>query len=256
MKTIVDTRFTSRRIPEVSIRYRRIGAGKKMLFLHGTWVDPFIFSELFTTLSKEYELLIPDIPPFGLSRLGSMLTLEQYAVLFDEMLGTLGWDGVVVVGHSFGGGIALHLTAISAKVRRVVVCNSIGLPFRRPEILRKYPKMIYRALRNLSKEHDSTILRKLLIDVGRVLLHNPITPIVQTITQCLCEEKIILQKISVPVYIIWGKQDEILPLSYIQKIQSLVPLVHVIYITGHHNWCLVDQKRASELIQEALDSDA
>lgn len=255
MKTTLDARFTSRQIPDVSVRYRKVGAGKKLLFLHGTWVDPFIFTELFTTLSKEYELLIPDIPPFGRSRLDSMLTLEQYAVLFDEMLESLGWDSVVVVGHSFGGGIALHLAAVSAKIRRVVVCNSIGLPFRRPEILGKYPKMVYRALRNLSKEHDSTILRKLLLDVGRVLLHNPIPPIVQTITQCLCEEKIILQKISAPVYIIWGKQDEILPLSYIEKIQSLVPRVHVNYITGHHNWCLVDQKRAGDLIRASLDSE-
>lgn len=254
MKTIVDARFTSRRIPEVSIRYRKTGTGKKLLFLHGTWVDPFIFSQLFTTLSREYELLIPDIPPFGRSRAKSMLTLEQYAVLFDELLETHGWDDVVVVGHSFGGGIALHLAAVSTKIHRVVVCNSIGLPFRRPEILGKYPKMVYRALRNLSKEHDSTILRKLLLDVGRVLLHNSIPPIVQTITQCLCEEKIVLQKISVPVFIIWGKQDEILPLSYIEHIQSLVPRVHVKYISGHHNWCLVDQKRASGLISEALKS--
>ncbi len=225
-----------------------------MLFLHGTWVDPFIFDELLEGLSESYEILVPDIPPFGKSRLETTLSLEQYAVLFDELLLSRGWDSVVVVGHSFGGGIALHMAATTKKVSHVVGCNPIGIPFQRPEILKKYPSMVYNAIAKLAQEKDSSILKKLAGDVGRVLMKNPLKPIFQTITQCLCEDERILKNISAPVSIIWGKQDELLPISYMKKLHVLVPHTQIQYIEGHHNWCLVDQKKALKYILSALIS--
>lgn len=102
--------------------------------------------------------------------------------------------------------------------------------------------MVYKAIATLANKKDSTILKKMLIDVGQVLLKNPLKPIVLTITQCLCEDEQILKGITVPVTILWAKDDELLPISYMKRLQSLVPSARIQYIEGHHNWCLVDQK--------------
>jgi pimeloyl-ACP methyl ester carboxylesterase len=130
----------------------------------------------------------------------------------------------------------------------VIGCNPIGIPFQRPEILKKYPSMVYKAISRLANKKDSTILKKMLTDVGKVLLKNPLTPIVTTITQCLCEDEQILKGISVPVTILWAKEDELLPISYMERLQLLVPHIRIQYIEGHHNWCLVDQPYTLRLI--------
>ncbi len=252
MKVTTDAVFHSQVIHNVPIRYRIIGSGKKMLFLHGTWVDPFIFEELLNGLSTRYEILVPDIPPFGKSRSRQTLTLDQYADLFDELLQSNEWKDVRVVGHSFGGGIALHMGARSQNISQIIGCNPIGIPFQRPEILKKYPSMVYKAISKLANKKDSTILTKILTDVGRVLLKNPLQPIVSTITQCLCEDEHILKGISVPVTVLWAKQDELLPLSYMKRLKTLVPHVQIHYFDGHHNWCLVDQQYTLRLLLKVL----
>jgi len=249
---MIDSVFNSQRISGQTVRYRIIGKGERVLFLHGTWVDPFIFEELFSGLSPHYEILVPDIPPFGKSRSTQTISLEQYADLFDELLESKNWNHVRVIGHSFGGGIALHMGAKCDRVSQIIGLNPIGIPFLRPEILKEYPSMIYRAIETLTKEKDSTILKKLLVDVGRVLLKNPLKPIISTITQCLCEDEQVLKRISVPVIILWAKQDELLPISYMKRLQNLVPHVQIQYIEGHHNWCLVDQKYALKLLVGSL----
>lgn len=249
---MIDSVFESQRSSGLTVRYRIIGKGEKLLFLHGTWVDPFIFDELFNGLSEKFELLIPDIPPFGQSRSSNTFSLDQYAELFEELLETLDWRDVVVVGHSFGGGIALHMGAKCSRVSRIVGFNPIGVPFQRPEIMKQYPEMIFKAVSKLAHDKKSHILKKLLLDAGHVLIKNPLKPIVETITQCLCEDEQVLKQIHVPVNIIWAKQDELLPLSYIKRLHVLVPTISVHYIEGHHNWCLVDQQYTLRLLLKVL----
>jgi pimeloyl-ACP methyl ester carboxylesterase len=249
---MIDARFHSSQTQGQSIRYRIIGKGKRILFLHGAWVDPFIFAELFEELSGSYELLIPDIPPFGESRSTTVLSLPLYAKLFDELLGSIGWSHVTVIGHSFGGGIGLHLASRSSNIEKLIVCNPIGIPFRRAEILMKYPFMVYRALANLAKQNGHILIKKLLSDVSHVLQHNPVRPIAQTITQCFLEEEKIFSHIQIPVYVLWGRPDEMLPASYIERMEKLIPQISIQFIEGHHNWCLVDQKKTANYINLIL----
>ncbi len=245
---MIDSVFKSTCIPGQSVRYRIIGSGRKILFLHGTWVDPFIFEELLLGLSKKYAILIPDIPPFGKSRSRFVLSLPQYAHLFDELLRDIHWQNVTAIGHSFGGGIALYMAASSTHVSRVIGCNPIGIAFQQSDIVKKYPTMVYSAISRLAKEKDTVILKKLLLDVGCVLVRNPLRPIIQTITQCLCNDEQILSNIPIPVHIIWAKQDELLPPSYIKQLSERIKHAQITYINGHHNWCLVNQSLALRIL--------
>ena len=86
---------------------RSKGAGSDVLFLHGFALDHRMWSEQLAALSARHRCVTPDLPGFGRSPLGSTgrLDLDGQA----RRLASLLTSRTDVVGHSFGGHVALRL---------------------------------------------------------------------------------------------------------------------------------------------------
>jgi len=96
----------------VRMRYFTAGSGQPLLFLHGGGVKAMTYRKNLELLAQRFYLIAPDIPPFGGSSMPPTIwDFNDYAKYFARFLDTLGYEHVTVIGHAYGGGIALCLAA-------------------------------------------------------------------------------------------------------------------------------------------------
>lgn len=103
----------------IGINYEIVGHGdKKILFLHGfgtslhTWDDiKYLFHQ------DEFSLYLLDLKGFGLSSKpkDDKYTLQEQANIVVDFIKYLKINSLSLVGHSYGGGVALHTEILLAK---------------------------------------------------------------------------------------------------------------------------------------------
>ena len=114
------------------LRYDEVGVPQApaILFLHGWRSSAAVWQPILNRLkSQPRRMLALDLPGFGGSpALRTAATVSNYAAVVDDFLTTLRVTSVVVVGHSFGGRIALKLaTTNPSRVAKLVLVDSAGV---------------------------------------------------------------------------------------------------------------------------------
>ena len=86
-----------------------VGKGPAVLLLHGLGCDHTTWSPMMQQLSRRFTVVAPDLLGHGASdKPRADYTLGGYANGMRDLLAVLGIDRVTVVGHSFGGGVAMQ----------------------------------------------------------------------------------------------------------------------------------------------------
>jgi pimeloyl-ACP methyl ester carboxylesterase len=89
--------------------YRMAGSGPAILLLHGLGCDSSTWLPVLPELAKRYTVIAPDLLGHGSSdKPRADYTLGGYANAMRDLLTLLGVDKATVVGHSFGGGVAMQ----------------------------------------------------------------------------------------------------------------------------------------------------
>lgn len=112
-------------VPGGQIAVRRWGSGPPLMLLHGLPGSASTWTAAAERLRHRAELIVPDLLGFGRSsRPGSIdvLHAEGQSRALEALLDELGLARVAVVGHDFGGPIALRLVA-----RRPDLVSHLGL---------------------------------------------------------------------------------------------------------------------------------
>jgi pimeloyl-ACP methyl ester carboxylesterase len=108
-----------------------------------------------TTTLQGYDALALDLPGFGATPAPDEgWSTAEYAEWLRQCLedaARQGGDRPVVVGHSFGGRVAVRLAATSPELVRGVVLT--GVPLLRPQATASKPPFGFRAMRFLNKWH-------------------------------------------------------------------------------------------------------
>ncbi|MGA3121832.1 MAG: alpha/beta fold hydrolase [Polyangiaceae bacterium] len=123
-------RFT--RVEGVDLHWAEFGkpSGKPpLVLLHGLNDCYLTWRAIAPLLATDRLVLVPDLPGHGLSgRPDASYELRWYAHVMARWFEALALDGVDVVGHSFGGGVAqVLLLECPGRVRRLVLVSSGGL---------------------------------------------------------------------------------------------------------------------------------
>jgi pimeloyl-ACP methyl ester carboxylesterase len=100
----------------------RFGDGPPVLFIHGDIVGPDLTWRKQRQLSERWSLMIPRRPGFGESPALERNDFEAEAPMFAELLG----DGAHLVGHSYGGVIALLAAALRPDAVRSLTVSEPG----------------------------------------------------------------------------------------------------------------------------------
>ena len=87
----------------------KVGDGPVVLLLHGLGCDHTTWEPVIDTLARRYTVIAPDLLGHGESdKPRADYSVGGYANGMRDLLTVLGIDKVTVVGHSFGGGVAMQ----------------------------------------------------------------------------------------------------------------------------------------------------
>lgn len=205
---------------------RRAGKGEPLLFLHGASGAPVIMPFM-EKLAQRFDVLVPQHPGWGRSDEPAWLeNIHDLAYFYLDFLKQLDLRSVTVVGSSMGGWIAMEMAVRdTARMKSLVLVSPAGVaaPGVQPaDIFLMAPEEL---IRNLFVDEKLVQARlSAPVDVDESLknrhatarlaweprLHDPFLPKW-------------LHRIDVPVKIIWGKQDRILPVGILDELKRLVP---------------------------------
>jgi pimeloyl-ACP methyl ester carboxylesterase len=205
---------------------RRGGKGEPLLFLHGASGAPAIMPFM-EKLAQRFEVLVPEHPGWGLSAEPDWLeNIHDVAYFYLDFLEQLDLRNVTLVGSSMGGWIAMELAVRdTARLKSLVLVSPAGIaaPGVQPaDIFLMPPEELVRNLfvdeklvqARLAAPEDVDISLKNRHTTARLAweprLHDPFLPKW-------------LHRIDVPVKIIWGKQDRILPVGILDEIKRRMP---------------------------------
>jgi pimeloyl-ACP methyl ester carboxylesterase len=114
-------------LPQGPIRYRELGEGEPIVFVHGFLVDGRLWEEAAQRLSGSYRCILPDWP-MGSHRAAMKpdadLSPPGIAKLIADFIAALDLDGVTIVGNDSGGAMSQVLvTRHPERIARLVLTN-------------------------------------------------------------------------------------------------------------------------------------
>ncbi|MBK5110204.1 MAG: alpha/beta fold hydrolase [Thermoleophilia bacterium] len=112
-----------------SVTYAHAGEGPVLLLIHGMAGDFQNWQAVIEPLSRHHTVLAPDMPGHGGSAPGGGdYSLGALASGLRDLLATLGHERVTLVGHSLGGGVAMQFSyQFPEMTERLVLVSSGGL---------------------------------------------------------------------------------------------------------------------------------
>jgi pimeloyl-ACP methyl ester carboxylesterase len=166
-----------------------------------------------------------DLPGFGTSPPPpEVWGAEDYATAVGQVLGEMG-SPVVVLGHSFGGRVALHLALQHPETVRALVLT--GVPLLHPLGRRARPSPRYRLIRSLHRLH---LVSDDALERGRQRFGSADYRAAQGIMRQVLVRSVEetygaqLDAVQCPVHLIWGGDDTAAPVDVAER--SLTRLAH------------------------------
>jgi pimeloyl-ACP methyl ester carboxylesterase len=208
-------------INNLRINYKIAGKGPAVLLLHGWGGSSDSWLEVEEFLVKEnYFVIAPDLPGFGKSAPPpEPWGIQDYSDFVFAFTEQLNMDSFFLLGHSFGGRIAIKFSGQHAdKLKKLILCDAAGIriepDFKTKTILaaaRVGNVLFSHRLVAVVKERFRNIFYFLLRNKDYVKANGVMR---ETIKKALAENLLSeLPKIKVETLIVWGEADQLVPLK-------------------------------------------
>jgi pimeloyl-ACP methyl ester carboxylesterase len=210
--------------------YRRGGKGAPLLFLHGAGGMPVVLPFM-EKLAQRFDVIVPDHPGYGQSDEPEWLeNIHDVAYFYLDFLAQLKLERVALVGNSMGGWMAMEIAVRNtSRIASLVLVSPAGIraaaDAEPADIFLLSPEDTVRQLYHdpkLAEERLAMPVTPESIDLGlknrhttarlawEPRLHDPMLPKW-------------LHRIDVPVSIVWGAQDRLLPVGMAHELKRLLP---------------------------------
>lgn len=250
--------------------YRTAGEGPAIALIHGVTSHSGVWSEFVQdVVDAGYTVIAPDLFGHGASaKPKGDYSLGAFASGVRDLLGMLGFESATVVGHSLGGGIALQLAyQFPEYCERLVLVSSGGLgrevsPILRAATLPGAELVMPLIIRHGAVRAGSSVAGLL----GRMGIHpapdleemaHGYASLVESDAQgaFLHTLRAVIdaggQKVSamdrlylaerIPVLIIWGERDRIIPIEHGRAAHAAIPHSRMVEIPDAGHWPQLDQ---------------
>lgn len=241
----------------------KLGQGPALLLLHGLACDHTTWLPVIRQLARRHTVIAPDLLGHGASaKPRADYSLGGYANGMRDLLTVLGIDKVTVVGHSFGGGVAMQFgyqfpertermvlvapggmgPEVTGLIRALTlpgshqVLGALTLPGVRQlgqaglRLLHRTGSIYTRDLGEVADIYGSMKdpqARAAIRHVTRAVvdLHGQVVTMVDR--AYLAEE--------MPMLVIWGRNDQVIPAKHAEAVAGIAPgaVVEVLGDTGH-----------------------
>jgi len=220
------------------IHLRRGGSGEPLLFLHGASGAPAILPFM-EELAQRFDVLVPEHPGYGLSDEPQWLdNIHDAAYFYLDFLKHLRLDGLTVVGSSIGGWIAMEMAVRdTSRIKSLVLVSPAGIsaPGVQPaDIFLLPPEEVVRRLFHDPKLAQARLAEPMTPEALDISIKNRHTTARLAWEPRLHDPHLAkwLHRIDVPVQIIWGEEDRILPVQVVDTYRELMPRAQVAIVKG------------------------
>ena len=213
-----------------------------VVFVHGIGTSSNTWLRTIPHLNDRRTFIALDLPGFGFStvkRSEGFAAFRDHERALAEFLDHHVSGPLTLAGHSFGAWISAKYAATHPdKVRHLILINSAGVYFRGIEQLRemfvlKSASDTKRLLTTMWYRYP-WFVKPFTGAIHRELMRRRMNDVVTSIQadDLLVEE---LSRLAMPVSLIWGRRDGIIPLEVVDTIIRLVPRCEVFFIEqcGH-----------------------
>ncbi|HXH77550.1 alpha/beta fold hydrolase [Nocardioides sp.] len=241
----------------------RVGSGPALLLLHGLGCDHTTWSPVIESLATRYTVIAPDLLGHGSSdKPRADYSVGGYANGMRDLLTVLGIEQVTVVGHSFGGGVAMQFAyQFPERTERLVLVSSGGLGPEVSPAIRAITTPGFQQVMGLLTlpgiRHVSTAGMRALAATGKVSLRDlaevaeiydsfkdrrsraAIRHVVRAVVdwkgQIISMSDRAYLTDAMPMCVVWGRHDTTIPVRHASNAAALAPTarIEVIPNSGH-----------------------
>lgn len=227
------------------IVYDSFGSGPDVILVHGTPFYSYVWRQVVQILSSKFTFHVYDLLGYGNSEKSSSLDVSlgvQNKILV-ELINhlQLNVSESFIVGHDFGGATVLRSLVLNKlNFKKVILIDPVALaPWGSPfvkhvrqyyDAFRSIPPYIHKAIvstyiqdaiqKKLSEEEMLPYITPWLGEIGQSAFYQQIAQMDQKYTD---EVQKFYNSISIPVTILWGKNDGWIPINKGEELHKLIP---------------------------------
>lgn len=226
------------------VYFEKTGSGNPIILLHGWAASSTIFESITNILKTKYTIYVIDLPGFGKSEEPDKpYNLDDYVDLLYQFIIDLDIYNPILLGHSFGGRIAIKFASLY-NVSKLILVDSAGLKQKNfiktktKILLYKLKKKYYKITKNVIKYNDllinsgstdykeaSVIMKKILVNVTNEYLDKH------------------LKDITCDTLIIWGKKDDVTPYYNAIKLKKKIKNAGLVTLEGVGHFPFIESKK-------------
>ncbi len=245
-----ETRVRTATVHGRSVSYVEAGEGPVLLLVHGIAGTCENWREVVEPLARHHTVIAPDFPGHGASEAGSGdYSIGSLASGLRDLLLSLGHERATLVGHSLGGGVAMQLAyQYPEMVERLVLVSSGGLGPEVSPVLRAAALPgadLFISVTAGAGKRVGSVLGRGLSAVGlrpsadiaevargyasledaahRAAFLDTLRAVVGTRGQRVAAGDRLYLAEAVPVMIVWGTRDSIIPVRHGEDAHRAIP---------------------------------
>jgi len=229
-----------KKINDVDVNYVNYGkkdAESTLVYLHGWGQNIAMMKPIADPFDEEFNIVIIDLPGFGESSEPTHVwTLDEYVECVKEILDSLNVTNPILLGHSFGGKLSL-MYASKYQVKKLVL---FGSPFKKEikkesiklRMLKKLKKVPgINKLEGFAKKHIGSTDYKNASEVMRKIM-------VEHVNYDITD---MVKKITCPTLIVWGTNDDAVPIERAKELESLIPDAGLVVYEGCTHYAYLER---------------
>ncbi len=218
------------KIQDLNVNYIQYGEGKDILLLHGWGQNIEMMKPIGDNFCDRFRITILDFPGFGESdEPKETWTIEKYVKLLEELTKKLDIKKPIVIGHSFGGRVAIKYSSRNL-IDKLVLFGSPCI--RIQETLPLYVRIL-KGIKKLPGMNSIGEYMKQFIGSRDYKAASPIMR--QTLVEVVNEDlSKYAREIEQPTLLIWGENDDEAPLNDAKELEKIMIDAALIILPGTH----------------------
>jgi pimeloyl-ACP methyl ester carboxylesterase len=250
------------------VGFQAAGSGPLLVLLHGITSTSDAWRKVMPRLAERYTVVAPDMLGHGRSaKPRGDYSLGAYAAGIRDLLAVLGFEKGSVVGHSFGGGIAMQFAYLFPEYaeRMALVCSGglgrevhallraavlPGAEWVMPLLAREWSVRAGEAVRDVAAKlglEAGPDLAEFARGYASLAEGGAREAFIHTMRSCIDPDG---QRVSaldrlyladqLPTLIVWGANDPIIPVEHGRRAHEIVAHSRYVEIEGSGHWPMLD----------------
>lgn len=227
------------KIHDININYTRYGKTESdtVVLLHGWGQNIEMMQPLGNALQETNDIVIIDLPGHGFSEEPKeVLEVSDFVEIIKELLQKINIENPILIGHSFGGKISL-LYASKYPVKKLILLASpfkqeikkLSLKTKMLKAAKKIP--VLGNLENIAKKYIGSEDYRNASPMMRDIL-------VKTVNLDITNE---VSKIKCPTLMIWGTEDQAVPIEEAYELENLISDSGVVVYEGCTHYAYLER---------------